>query len=102
MIKGNLVYYRTEIPVLLGDRVRYNGIFHKKEGTVVYVPGQSELNRELEYDDVRFWAIQLDEEPGDIRQLGYFPDHTIEAPKKIEFLCRGDAKNRITQDDFLS
>ena len=92
---GCLHYPGTDIEIRLGDRIEYRkifggkfGLFGKKKGTVVYVPGESPKNKEMEQDDYnRYWAIQLDGEDSQI-VFPYFPEQEW-VSKRIKFLSRG-------------
>ena len=93
---GCLHYPGTDIEVRLGDRIEFRkifggklGLFGKKKGTVVYVPGESPKNKEMEQDDYnRYWAIQLDGEDSQI-VFPYFPKQEW-VSKRIKFISRGD------------
>lgn len=73
MSEDILNYYGTSMQIRVGDKIMYPKWFKKVPGTVVYVPGQSPVNKSMEYDDVKQWGIKLDCEPNDIIMLGYFP-----------------------------
>jgi len=47
--------------VLLGDRVEFHGWFKRRSGRVVYVPGVSAINVELEYNGMRWVGIRIDD-----------------------------------------
>lgn len=93
---GCLHYPGTDIEVRLGDRIEFRkifggklGLFGKKKGTVVYVPGESPKNKEMEQDDYnRYWAIQLDGEDSQI-VFPYFPEQEW-VSKRIKFVSRGE------------
>ncbi len=93
---GYLHYPGTDIEIRLGDRIEYRkilggklGLFGKKKGTVVYVPGESPKNKEMEQDEYnRFWAIQLDDEDSQI-VFPYFPEQEW-VSKRIKFVSRGE------------
>ena len=97
------LYYRgTDIPIRLGDRIQYSGFFRKRLGSVVYVPGQSPLNKSMEYGDVKLWAIQLDGQDNDVRTMGYFPPDEV-VPRKIKFISRDNSnqKKLIREDEEI-
>lgn len=84
---SKLVYDGTNIDVRLGDRVQWRGWFwRKKRGYVSYLPGISPPHSELEYDDVRQWAMT--DENGTVWPILYDPEH-FPPPKDIVFLGRG-------------
>jgi hypothetical protein len=58
---GQILYFGSQEPVLLGDRVfvRY-WLFFKGYGTVTYVPGQSPLKRDLERDGLAWVRAVLE------------------------------------------
>ena len=93
---GHLHYPGTEIEIRLGDRIEYRkifggkfGLFGKKQGTVVYLPGASPKNKDMEQDDYnRYWAIQLDGEKTQII-FPYFPQQEW-VSKRITFVSRGE------------
>jgi len=53
-------YSDQSTTVNLGDRVEVRVWFRKRQGRVVYVPGISELNEELEYNGLRCVGIRMD------------------------------------------
>lgn len=86
---GSALYYDTGEEVRLGDRVRKKRWFRPSVcGTVCYIPGISPPHPELEYEDVRQWAIRLDN--GTILVVGYHPSNTFGQPTKdLVFMSRG-------------
>lgn len=48
-------------PVQLGDHVEVRIFWRKRRGRVVYVPGLSPVNREMERDGLTWVGIRLDE-----------------------------------------
>ena len=93
-----LVYFDTETQVKLGDIIKFKKLFKSVKGQVVYIPGQSKINPSFGEDT---WAIQLDDEPGDVRSMVYAPDQENFAYKKIEFLCRGESDNAVGPDENI-
>lgn len=60
--ESNPIYYSDRItPVMLGDVVETYVWFRKHRGRVVYVPGISKLNPEMERDGLKWIGIRLDE-----------------------------------------
>lgn len=100
MTKDMLCYYNTDTEICLGDRVLYPKLFRKVKGAVVYIPGQSPLNKNMEYGDVRQWGIKLDEKPYDVIVMGYFPPDEV-IPKRLVFVARGDASQGLKSDEEL-
>jgi hypothetical protein len=100
MSEDILNYYGTSMQIRVGDKIMYPKWFKKVPGTVVYVPGQSPVNKSMEYDDVKQWGIKLDSEPNDIIMLGYFPPDDV-VPKRLEFVQRGDSLKELSPDDEI-
>lgn len=98
MTKDQLYYPKSQDPIRLGDRVEIRRWFKKRTGTVVYVPGESEVNSDMEYGDVRHWAIQLDGDKGNIVTLGYFPPGEV-VPKSLRLLKRGYRSHELASDE---
>lgn len=86
---SSMVYHGTTTEVQLGDLVTIKQRFkHPVEGTVCYIPGLSRRHPQLEYEDVRKWAIEIAD--GTVRVLNYFPESTDrQASRTIEFRSRG-------------
>lgn len=95
-----LFYHGTDVEIKLGDKILYSKLFRKVKGVVVYVPGQSKLNKNMEYEGEKTWAIQLDDEKGDIRTMVYAPPVGV-VPKKIKFLNRQNPNESpvLTEDE---
>jgi len=60
----NMVYYCDGVtPVELGDLVELNGgilfLFKKIRGTVIYVPGMSPLNGNMELNSLQWIAVEI-------------------------------------------
>ena len=59
---GRVVTYADRTtPIQLGDRVETRVWFSKKQGRVVYVPGISPPNSNMEYNGLCWVGIRLDE-----------------------------------------
>jgi hypothetical protein len=87
-LASRLFYHQTQTEVRLGDRVRIRRWLRRaREGTVCYLPGISPLHEELEYDDVKQWAIRTDD--GAVYPILYDPER-FQPPKHISFLARSD------------
>jgi uncharacterized protein (UPF0254 family) len=83
------VYKKTQEDVRIGDRVLVYRLFRRKvPATVVYLPGVSPPHPELEYEDIKHWAMRLDN--GQLRVAGCMSEG-IEELGRIELLARGDA-----------
>lgn len=54
-------YFGVAQEIQLGDRVSISIWFRRKNGRVVYIPGISPLNREFEYNGMRWVGIRLDD-----------------------------------------
>ena len=98
MNESCLFYYDTDEPVLVGDRIQFRKLFGKVEGEVVYIPGQTEINRVFGNE---LWAIQLDNEPNDVRSMPYFPSFEKYASKKILLLSRGKSTKEILPEEEI-
>lgn len=59
---GRVVTYNDRVtPVQLGDHVLTRVWFRKRKGRVVYVPGVSALNTNMEYNGLCWVGIRLDD-----------------------------------------
>lgn len=95
---SRLFYSGTYDEVRLGDRVEVKRWFGRRELChVSYIPGISPPHRELEYDDVRQWAITSDN--GSVYPIVYDPE-SFQPPKKIKLLHRASG-SAIRPDDQL-
>jgi len=82
------LFYRTGEEVKLGDRVRMKRFLRRDlEGKVCYLPGISPRHDELEYEDVKQWAIRTDD--GSVYPILYDPEN-FQPPKRIVFVARTD------------
>ena len=97
-IHSKLFYHGTDIEVCLGDRVRVKRLFRPNmDGTVCYIPGLSPRHKDLEYEDVKKWAIRLID--GTVLAAGYYPDEG--QPKKhITFVGRSN-EGGLSPDTIL-
>lgn len=88
---GSRMYYAgTETEVRLGDRVRLRRWLRRDlDAVVCYIPGLSPKHRELEYEDVRLWAVRASN--GCLYPILYDPEH-FQPPKRVVFLERGDVE----------
>ena len=93
-----LKYFKTNEPVLVGDRIKVKSFWGEMEGEVVYVPNQSELNPNLGEDT---WAIQLDSETSDIRSMPFYPNYEKFAPRKITLIKRNPSTKDIKVDEDI-
>lgn len=95
---SGLWYFGTNNEVCLGDRVEVRGWFGVKyRGHVSYIPDISPKHRELEYEDIKQWAIES--EDGTIYAILYDPDH-FQPPKYIRLISRGTGSD-LKPDDQL-
>ena len=93
---SRLFYHGTNIEVKLGDRVEsYFFCIRLYQGTVSYIPGISEKNRFLEYEDCKHWGITSDS--GRVFSIGYTPDFS-QPRRGIRFICRQEGYVGITPD----
>jgi hypothetical protein len=98
MATSGLRYFGTNDEVCLGDRVEVRGWFRKFRGHVSYIPGISPKHRELEYEDVKKWAITSD--GGTVYAMGFDPDH-FQPPKAIRLLGRTEGLGLLPTDKLL-
>ena len=96
-MSSRLFYHGTDTEVQVGDRVVIKRWFWRRQfGHVCYIPGISQRHSDLEYDDVKQWAIRTDHRI--VYAMVYAPDHRLGQPsKRIEFLGRTDTPG-ITPD----
>lgn len=96
-MNDNSIYYNeSQTPVLIGDKITFQKLFKTVKGIVVYIPGQCKLNRSLGDDT---WAIQLEDEPNDIRSMAFYPFEEKYAIKKIKFVSRGNGQKAALKSD---
>jgi hypothetical protein len=88
--RSRLYYYGTQDEVQVGDRVMIKRWFRRDlYGTVSYIPGISPAHPELEYENVKNWAITLDD--GTVLAGGYDPQDPYGQPRKnLVLINRGD------------
>ena len=96
MVGSRLFYFGTQEEVRLADRVAIRRVLRKEQhGTVTYIPGISPIRGELEYEDVRQWAITC--ENGSTYAILYDPDN-FQPPKKIRLIGRRIANDVELRD----
>ncbi|HEY2416186.1 MAG TPA: hypothetical protein VGI40_28355 [Pirellulaceae bacterium] len=95
--RSGIFYHGTTTEVEIGDRVRlkpwFFGWFRKSSlGNVCYIPGISTPHRDLEYEDVKEWAILRDD--GVILSSAYDPNGFFngQISKYVEFVSRGSVE----------
>jgi hypothetical protein len=90
-------YAETDTDVRVGDRVTYRRLlFGTTEGMMVYVPGVSALNGELEYDNIEHCVVRL-KSGRHIAIANAVGDQQLS--RRINFLARGDVgKDEIGPD----
>lgn len=97
-VSSDLFYFGTKDEVRLGDRVRIRRLLRRDlMGTVCYIPGISLPHPDLEYDDVRQWAIRLDD--GTVLAIGYSPEHRRGQPKRDLILVNRSSDSRGLMPD---
>ena len=85
---SGLHYHGTSDEVRLGDRVKMKRFLRADRlGTVCYIPGVSPRHEELEYEDVRQWAIRTHD--GAVYPILYDPAG-FQPPKSILLVSRGE------------
>jgi hypothetical protein len=96
---GSGLFYRTGDEVMLGDRVRMRRWFRRSLDCVVcYIPGVSPKHPEMEYADVRQWAVRAKD--GAVYPILYDPD-TFQPPSSIQFVGRGDKGLLIPEETLV-
>jgi len=98
MEDDKLYYNGTDIDVRLGDKVTYKewGIF-SKSATVVYIPGQSQIHKNIGDDQ---WVIELNDS-NELIIMGYFPQYDPYTSKKITFISRGKTDSIQENEEIL-
>jgi hypothetical protein len=97
-ISSGLKYFGTDDEVCLGDRVEVRGWFSVKyRGYVSYISGLSPKHRDLEYEDVKKWAITADD--GTV-YVTAFDVERAQPRKNIRLLSRGEG-NQLKPTDEL-
>ncbi len=97
--KHSGLFYATGEEVELGDHVIMRRLFGKDiRGAVCYIPGISPRHREMEYADVRQWAIRS-EDGQSVYPILYDPAN-FQPPKKIRLVSRG-APQTLSPDQHL-
>jgi hypothetical protein len=87
MQRSRLYYHRTNVEVELGDRVLLKRFLRKSiRCTVCYIPGISPIHSELEFEDVKQWAIRASN--GCVYPILYDPAN-FQPPRRIVFVERG-------------
>jgi hypothetical protein len=82
---GPVFYADSKTPVMIGDHVSARDMLFRKQGRVVYVPGVSRKNRELEHGGLTWVAIRF--QGGGITGTLVDPDSGC-LRKSIRFLSR--------------
>jgi hypothetical protein len=83
-----ITYYQDNVVVNVGDYVKVRILFRWKIGRVVYVPGVSMFNPNMEYNGLQWVGIQIDDGPF----LGVVVDPNTKTIKKtVQFIDRGEA-----------
>lgn len=75
-------YFQSETPVELGDRVRLRHLFSKKSGRVVYLPGVSQPNSEIDFGGLFRLGVSI--EDGTFTAYHVDPD-SLAVVKSVEF-----------------
>jgi hypothetical protein len=89
----SLHYYKTDIEIRLGDRVKVRSLFlcelRWRNGTVRYVPGQSPPDPNMiDEDGNPYWEVRLDD--GMEMCWIYLPNFRSHAGRSVRFVSRGD------------
>jgi hypothetical protein len=92
-----VTYFDRITEVKLGDVVDRKGIFSKRRGKITYIPGVSPKHREMEYGELRFVGIKI--ENGFIATL-VDPEHG-HLKKSIVFIARDAVSDPVKQGDVL-
>jgi hypothetical protein len=108
-MSNRVVTYSDRVtPVQLGDHVETRVWWQKRRGRVVYVPGISPVNAEMERDGLTWVGIRLDGEEGFVSTL--VDPEGLFLVKKEKFLQRdpegftplGPEEDPHGPDDFLA
>lgn len=92
-----LKYNGTDVQIKLGDRIRYKHVFFgSSDGVVCYMPGESPVHKEFEYEGIKNWAIKLNS--GRVISWIYLPEE-VQASKRIKFMERGKESFQGLQPD---
>ncbi len=83
---GPVHYHGGEVRTELGDRIEFRGLFRKRQGAVIYVPGISPTNPEIDFGSLHWIVIAFDN--GTFTGMLVDPD-TGCILKKVAFLERG-------------
>jgi hypothetical protein len=68
-----------------------------QDGLVCYIPGISQRHPELEYEDVRQWAVKTND--GSVYPILYHPE-SFQPPKGIEFLGRTNEPGLSVEEEL--
>lgn len=93
----SIFYNDQKTEVALGDRVELRVWFRRRRGVVIYVPGVSPLNPNIDYDGIRSVGIQIDEGPFVATPVD--PDQSVLFPR-ISFLARGEPPEKVLPPDL--
>ena len=97
---SRLYYFGTQDEVQIGDRLLIKRWFRQDLfGTVCYIPGISPAHPQLEYEDVKQWAICLDD--GTFRVMGYYPESKYGQPSKKFVLQSRGTSGELKPDEKL-
>ncbi len=96
-----ITYYQSATEVMIGDHVRFKvGLFFWRgwqAGRVVYVPGQSPKNPQLEFNGLRWICVR-----GATMDVGAVIDPvTDQVRKTVRFVKRTDDDLTETPNDFV-
>ncbi|MFH2046163.1 MAG: hypothetical protein ABIK92_13555 [Pseudomonadota bacterium] len=101
MCDSHRFYYAgTKTEIKLGDNIIFKKFFFKKiNGIVYYIPSQSPVNPEMEYENVKHWTIKLDD--GRVISWIYSPNE-VQPSKRVLFIKRADLdKEGLQPEDNL-
>jgi hypothetical protein len=85
----DILYADGVTQVMLGDHISARDLLFRKEGRVVYVPGISKKNRELEHDGLTWIGIRF--KGGSISGAVVDPETSC-LKKSVRFLARSDSE----------
>lgn len=92
---GPVRYFESKTAVELGDRVLLKGWFRKREAQVCYVPGISEYRSDMEYNDLYWVGLALDN--GDTTET-IVDEDTGCTRKNVELLDRDPNYSKSSND----
>lgn len=97
--RPNGIYYSNGDVIRLGDRVEIKRFLRSPlQGVVSYLPGVSNIHPDMEYDNVKYWAVTLHDET--VLSWLFHPGTKVKA--SIRLVSRGEPGSfALKSDDQL-